>query len=101
MMYGYGYGNGMGGWGYALMAISLILLAGLAVYAIVALGHHAGRGAPQAGGPPDPPRPQDPEGLLAGRYARGEINEDEYQRRLAVLRGSASAARTENHPATP
>ena len=97
----YGYGNAMDGWGYALMTISFILLAGLAVYGIVALSRHAGRGAPEAGGPPEPPRPQGPEGLLAGRYARGEINEDEYQRRLAVLRSAVPAARTENHPATP
>ncbi|MEU6591658.1 SHOCT domain-containing protein [Streptomyces sp. NPDC046881] len=26
--------------------------------------------------------------MLAGRYARGEIDDEEYHRRLAVLRGS-------------
>ncbi|MFI0716705.1 SHOCT domain-containing protein [Streptomyces inhibens] len=29
-----------------------------------------------------------PEQILAERYARGEIDEEEYQRRLATLRGS-------------
>jgi putative membrane protein len=30
---------------------------------------------------------QDPRNILAGRYARGEINEQEYKERLAVLNG--------------
>jgi putative membrane protein len=30
-----------------------------------------------------------PEQILAQRYARGEIDDDEYRRRLDVLRGSA------------
>jgi Short C-terminal domain len=39
-----------------------------------------------------PPRPSDPEELLAARFARGEIDEDEYQRRLAVLRETSQPA---------
>jgi hypothetical protein len=37
------------------------------------------------GGPPryEPPRPED---VLAGRFARGEIDEDEYRRRITLLR---------------
>jgi putative membrane protein len=31
-------------------------------------------------------RPERPEEILAQRYARGEIDEDEYRRRLEVLR---------------
>ncbi|ARZ66716.1 hypothetical protein SMD11_1052 [Streptomyces albireticuli] len=34
------------------------------------------------------PAPGSPEQILAERYARGEIDEEEYQRRLATLRGS-------------
>ena len=34
----------------------------------------------------------DPERTLAQRFAAGEINEDEYQRRLDVLRGAAKAS---------
>ena len=34
------------------------------------------------------PPPGSPEGILAERYARGEISTEEYTGRLAVLRGS-------------
>lgn len=42
---------------------------------------------------PDPTRrtrahPATPEEVLAQRYARGEIDDDDYQRRLDTLRGS-------------
>jgi putative membrane protein len=33
----------------------------------------------------------DLEGMLAERFARGEIDEDEYRRRLEVLRGRSHA----------
>ena len=33
-----------------------------------------------------PPRKEDPEKVLAARYAKGEIDEAEYSRRLSVLR---------------
>jgi uncharacterized membrane protein len=38
------------------------------------------------------------EEILAQRYARGEINADEYQHRLAVLHGSARRDATESQP---
>ena len=62
----YGYGNAMDGWGYALMTISFILLAGLAVYGIVALGRHAGRGAPEAGRPRNRPGRKTPKACSPG-----------------------------------
>ncbi|MBA2807739.1 SHOCT domain-containing protein [Streptomyces sp. KM273126] len=38
---------------------------------------------------PGPPGPRSgPEQILAERYARGEIDEEEYERRMATLRGS-------------
>lgn len=49
-------------------------------------GGHAGWGTPPSPGAPGP-RPG-PEQILAERYARGEIDEEEYERRLATLRGS-------------
>jgi putative membrane protein len=36
-------------------------------------------------------RPGRPEDVLAQRYARGEIGEDEYRRRLDILRGTQRA----------
>ncbi len=88
----YWYGSGMSGWGYALMTIGLILFWGAVIFGIVALVRYAGRGGKQASAPQSPPPPaQTPERLLAERFARGEIDEDEYQRRLAALRGTGQA----------
>lgn len=36
-------------------------------------------------------RPERPEEILARRYARGEIDEDEYRRRRDILRGAERA----------
>jgi putative membrane protein len=74
----YGYGNGMSGWGYALMTLGMLGFWALVAIAALALLRHrpaAGRHAPA------PSAPQ----LLAERFARGEIDDDEYYRRLAVL----------------
>ena len=87
----YGYGIGMGGWGYALMAIGTILFWGAVIYGIVALVRYARRDDPQRGEPAGPPAPET-ERLLAERFARGEIDEDEYYQRLTSLRAAGPAA---------
>ena len=46
-----------------------------------------------------PSAPPAPERLLAERFARGEIDEEEYRRRLAVLRGASEAANGQARPA--
>ena len=84
----YGYGNGTG-WGYALMAISMVLFWGAVIFGIVALVRYARRDGMARREPVQPPAP---ERLLAERFARGEINEDEYRQRLAVLRSADQAA---------
>lgn len=81
----YWYGSGMSGWGYALMTISMVLFWGAVIVGIVALVRHFGRGSGQA--PPPPSQRASPEQLLAERFARGEIDEEEYRRRLAALQG--------------
>jgi putative membrane protein len=79
MMY---WGNGMGGWGMVLMTVSSLLFWGLVIAGILALVRYAGRGA-QPGAPAiQGPTPQQ---VLAERFARGDIDEDEYTRRLHVL----------------
>lgn len=85
MMYDGWWGGGWGWGGWLLMSavmvlfwVAVITAIGLAIrYLVSARG---GRG-----GPPryEPPRPED---VLAGRFARGEIDEDEYQRRITLLR---------------
>ncbi len=87
----YGYGNGIGGWGYALMAVSMILFWGAVIYGIVTLVRYTRRDGPQRREPAEPPAPE-PERLLAERFARGEISEDEYHQRLTTLRAAGPAA---------
>ncbi len=91
----YWYGHGMGGWGFGLMTFSFLLFWALVVVAIVLLVRHFGRGAGHQGGP-FPPGPygthaSTAEQLLAERFARGEIDEEEYQRRLNTLRASTGS----------
>jgi putative membrane protein len=78
MMY---WGNGMGGWGMMLMTVSNLLFWGLVIAGVVALVRYAGHGG-QTGDRPTPER------LLAERFARGEIDEDEYAQRLRALTGA-------------
>lgn len=85
MMY---WGNGMGGWGMVLMTVSSLLFWGLVIAGIVVLVRYAGRsgqpGTPAIQGPT-------PQQLLAERFARSEIDEDEYTQRLRVLSATTPA----------
>ena len=76
------YGSGMSGWGYALMTVSMVVFWGLVIFGIVVLIRYLGRSSQRSEGNGTP------EQLLAERFARGEIDEQEYQSRLATLRGS-------------
>jgi putative membrane protein len=71
-MYGHGFGLGMG-----LMSLSGLLLVAL----LVAVGVLLWRAA----GPDDDAAARR---TLADRFARGEISDEEYRRRLGVLRRS-------------
>lgn len=73
------YGRGMGGWGFALMTVGNLLVWALIVVGVVALLRYLGRRGSAA------PRPR-AENLLAERFARGDITEQEYRDRLDVLR---------------
>jgi putative membrane protein len=77
----YTYGSHMSGWGYALEIICTILFWGLLVLAVaVAVGYLSrDRRDRTAAAPPTA------EQVLAGRFARGEIDAEEYQRRLDTL----------------
>ena len=92
------YGSGMSGWGYALMTISMVLFWGAVIAGIVLLVRHFGRGGQQT--PAAPSQPASPEQLLAERFARGEIDEEEYHQRLAVLQGGGQAADGQALPGT-
>lgn len=83
------YGNGMSPWGYALMTISMVVFWTLVIVAVVALIRYLGRPSER----PEHRRDNGttPEQLLAERFARGEIDEDEYRARLDVLHSRAAA----------
>ncbi|GAA1090490.1 MULTISPECIES: SHOCT domain-containing protein [Kitasatospora] len=88
----YWNGHGMNGWGFGFMTVGMVLFWALLVLGIVVLVRHLGRTGPPPPGPPAPPpadpgRPRtDPEQLLAERFARGEIDAEEYRHRLETLR---------------
>jgi len=78
-MWWYHDGYGMGPWGWVLMTVFTLAFWGLIVWAVVTLV----RRLPPAGGP----RESSARDILDERFARGEIDEEEYRRRLAALEG--------------
>jgi putative membrane protein len=81
----YWYGDHMNGWGYGLVAVSMVAFWGLLIVGIVLLARYLSRGDRQDRSPRSRPTAEQ---VLAERYARGEIDEDEYRRRLDVLTGA-------------
>jgi putative membrane protein len=79
----YWYGNGMAGWAIVVMILNTLLFWGLVIGGIVLLVRYL-RPAGSARHHPPPP---DPYRILAERFARGEIDEEEYRRRLIVIGG--------------
>ncbi len=84
MMWGW---NGWNWWGWALMSFSMIALWGLVIWGIVALFRRPGDRWPGDSRSERHER-SDPEQILAERFARGEIDEEEYHRRLQTLRSA-------------
>ncbi|MFC4337822.1 SHOCT domain-containing protein [Salininema proteolyticum] len=72
-------GMGMGG-GFAMM-LGMVVFWGLVIWGIVALVRTSPQSRRVTGG-------RDAEKLLADRYARGEMDENEYLERLGILRGT-------------
>jgi putative membrane protein len=66
------YGHGMGPFGAAVMIVVTLVVVASAIFAVAMIVRAV---------PGDPP----PERILADRYARGEITDDEYRQRLATL----------------
>jgi putative membrane protein len=77
------YGPGMNAWGYGLMTVCMVLFWGLIVFGIVPLIRFIGQSSrPTSAGPT-------PKQLLDERFARGEIDGEEYRRRLELMSRSS------------
>jgi putative membrane protein len=72
-------GNGFGGWMWPFGLLVLIGIALLIVVAVRALGGGISRGTTP------PPQHRRAREVLDERYARGELNTEEYQERLRAL----------------
>lgn len=79
----------MGGWGYVLMWVSFVLFWGAVIVGLVLLARAVGTGNRRFDGGGS--RSRLAEDLLAERFARGEIDENEYTARLAALRRGRGA----------
>ncbi|HEU4515336.1 MAG TPA: SHOCT domain-containing protein [Nocardioidaceae bacterium] len=85
-MWGMHDGLGWGGW--LLMGLMTLLVVGLLVgLVLLVVRSTSGRGAVSGSGAPA----STAEHLLDERFARGEIDEEEYLRRRSVLRGGQPA----------
>ncbi len=82
MMWQGGGSDGWGGW--LLMAFTMLVFWGglilLAVWAIRSFGRPSGQDESRG-------RAADAMAILEERFARGEIDQDEFERRGAILRG--------------
>jgi putative membrane protein len=80
------YHGGTNGWGWLVMSVGTLLFWAVLVAAGVLFFRALNRGP---GDLRHSGARNTPEQLLAERFARGEIDEDEYRRRLSVLRGES------------
>lgn len=83
------YGHGVSGWGWFAMSVSMILFWALIITAVVLLFRTLNRPQEHTHAPAIP----SPEQILGERFARGEIDEEEYQRRLHTLSASGPPAK--------
>jgi putative membrane protein len=74
----YMYGHGTSAWGYGVMAVSMVVFWGLVVLAGVLLYRRYRRPMPAVTVTADQ--------ILDARFARGEIDRDDYSTRRAELR---------------
>lgn len=76
------YGQASMGWTYIVMVGFFAVLVALLVVGVVVAGRLLGRSAPDRRNPVPLTTARH---VLAQRFAHGDLDEDEYRRRLAVL----------------
>ena len=77
-----GFNGYLGGWGYAAMMLGMLVIVGLAVWVVTVSSR-----LPRKSGAPALTVPD--EELLARRFARGEIDEQQYAGQLAAFHARA------------
>ncbi|WP_171109872.1 MULTISPECIES: SHOCT domain-containing protein [Streptomyces] len=75
------YGHDVSGWGWFGMSVGMVLFWALIITALVLVFRAANRPHEHTHTPTAPT----PEQILGERFARGEIDEEEYWRRLSAL----------------
>jgi putative membrane protein len=78
------WNDGLGWGGWIAMTLIMVTFWGLVIFGIVAVF----RGLTSSGQPPGARQDRDPQQILDERFARGEIDADEYHARQQVLRGT-------------
>jgi putative membrane protein len=78
------YNNGLGWGGWIAMALMMVAFWGLVIVAVVAIFRRTSK----ATRPADPAVPRDAMSTLDERFARGEIDADEYHARKSALRNA-------------
>jgi putative membrane protein len=81
----YWYDHGVSGWGWFAMSVSMVLFWALLITAAVLLFRALGRSHEHTHTHTPTPATPTPEQILGERFARGEIDEEEYRRRLGAL----------------
>lgn len=74
---------GWGGW--VVVTMVMVVFFALVIAAVVAVVRYLGNGD-QGARPRGGPSARAPEDVLADRFARGEVDDEEYRRRIALLR---------------
>ena len=78
------YGGGTGWLGWLVMVVAMLAFWSLVVVAVVAIFRRIGK----TNEPADRTPRRDPVQILDERFARGELDVDEYHARKGVLRGT-------------
>jgi putative membrane protein len=81
------YDHDPGGWGRFGMSVAMILFWAVLITVCILLARALPRSSDTRVTTDVPSSRPAPDQLLAERFARGEIDDNEYHRRLAVLRG--------------
>lgn len=81
------FNHDMGWWSYAGMGVGMVVFWSAVLFGIIVTVMYVFRDRPSM----TPPSPQSPpaEEILAARFARGEIDETDYEQRIALLRAQS------------